>query len=226
MYRSVVVGPCEHGQECHLGLADATASAPERSRSWLLIEHPGPWAGEPLDTAGLSPFAHEADALGIRVQLIRRPGEAGGRVYAAWTAGSAVWAGEFSGDLAALAVGSERAILEPVAPLFLVCTHGRRDACCGRYGGALARELARRGYPVWETSHVGGHRFAANLVILPHGLYYGPVGADDASAAIDAYRRGTVVAARYRGRAGLPAGQQAAEYAGSLLLRDGPVTTP
>jgi hypothetical protein len=230
-----LVGLCEHGQECHLGVAsasaDAAASAPERSRSWLLIEHSGPWAAEELETAGLPPLGRDAVARGIRVQLIRRRGEASTRVYAAWTAGPSAWAGEFTGDLDALAAGSELAIAEPAEPLFLVCTHGRRDACCGRYGGALARALTDRGYPVWETTHVGGHRFAANLVILPHGLYYGPVSADGASAAIDAYRRGMVLADRYRGRAGLPASEQAAEIAelsaaGSLALRDAAVTMP
>jgi hypothetical protein len=214
-----------------MGLADAAASAPEQSRPWLLIEHPGPWAAEELDTAGLPPLARRAVALGIRVQLIRRPGEAAGRVYAAWTAGPSVWAGEFTGDLEALAAGSSLAVGDPAGPLFLVCTHGRRDACCGRYGGALARALAHRGYPVWETTHVGGHRFAANLVILPHGLYYGPVGADGASAAIDAYRQGTVLGSRYRGRAGLPMAEQVTEYdeisiSGSLALRDVAVTMP
>ena len=221
---------CEHGAECHAGLAaDAVASAPEAARAWLLIEHPGPWAAGELDTAGLPPIAREADALGIRVQLIRRVGESGGRVYAAWTAGPAPWAGEFAGDLEALAAGSESAITLPVDPLYLVCTHGRRDACCGRFGGALARTLAGRGYPVWETSHVGGHRFAANLVILPHGLYYGPVSADRAAAAIDAYQQGLVIESRYRGRAGLPAAGQAAEHAelsaaGSIVLPGTAVT--
>ena len=37
--------------------------------------------------------------------------------------------------------------------------------------------------------HVGGHRFAANLVLLPHGLYYGPVAGASAEAAITAYER-------------------------------------
>jgi hypothetical protein len=65
---------------------------------------------------------------------------------------------------------------EPAAePLYLVCAHGRRDVCCARFGGPLARALsAAHPLQVWETTHVGGHRYAANLVILPHGLYYGP----------------------------------------------------
>jgi hypothetical protein len=60
---------------------------------------------------------------------------------------------------------------------------------------------------------VGGHRFAANLVMLPHGLYYGPVGLDAAAAAIDAYQRGEVLPDRYRGRAGQPRAVQEVEYA-------------
>ena len=222
---------CEHGEDCHSARADASASAPESARAWLLIEHPGPWAAEPLETAGLPPVAREADESGIRVQLIRRPGESEDRVFAAWTGGPWVWSGEFAGDLEALARGSDSAIHEQGEPLYLVCTHGRRDACCGRYGGALARSLGAAGYPVWETTHVGGHRFAANLVILPHGLYYGPVDVEEATAALEAYRDGLIIPDRFRGRAGLPAGDQMAEHllllsAGSAVLPGVAVTMP
>jgi hypothetical protein len=104
--------------------------------------------------------------------------------------------------------------------VFLVCTHAQRNACCARFGGPLATQLAAR-YPgqVFQTTHVGGHRFAANLVILPHGLYYGPVGVDLAVSAIGAYQRGTVAAGRYRGRAGQPKAAQEAEH--ELLARAG-----
>ena len=88
-------------------------------------------------------------------------------------------------------------------------------------GAPLAQALAAR-HPgqIWETTHVGGHRFAANLVILPHGLYYGPVGLDAATAAIGAYQRGAVAPGRYRGRAGQPKPVQEAEHA--LLTGPGP----
>jgi hypothetical protein len=228
------LGPCEHGADhavaeagaCAppVAAADRVASAPEASRAWLLIEHPGPWAAEPVESAGLPAVAVEAADLGVRVQLIRRSGSTGTAMYAAWTAGPTVWAGKFSGDIAALASGSDAAIREPGEPLFLVCTHGRRNACCGGYGGALARALAAAGYPVWETTHVGGHRFAANLVILPHGLYYGPVDLPGAMAALDGYKRGIVVARGLRGRAGHDAATQRAEYA--EILRSGSLDLP
>jgi hypothetical protein len=104
--------------------------------------------------------------------------------------------------------------------VFLVCGHGQRNACCARFGAPLARQLAAR-YPgqVFQTTHVGGHRFAANLVILPHGLYYGPVGMAEATAAISAYQHGQVTPERYRGRAGQPRSAQQDEH--DLLTRAG-----
>ncbi|HET6740591.1 MAG TPA: sucrase ferredoxin, partial [Kribbella sp.] len=61
-------------------------------------------------------------------------------------------------------------------PVYLVCTHGRHDACCAVRGRPVAAALASA-YPerTWECSHIGGDRFAANVVVLPHGLFYGHV---------------------------------------------------
>jgi hypothetical protein len=227
-------GMCEHGAASHDGTEPSAASAPEASRAWLLIEHPGPWAHEPTETrlpAPLGELATSADQLGIRVQMIRRPGRRPGpvrSVYAGWTAGAEPWLrrgslpGELDGlDLEKLAAGSAPGFGSVVSePVFLVCTHAQRNACCARFGGPLAVQLAER-YPrqVFQTTHVGGHRFAANLVILPHGLYYGPVGLDSAVSAIGAYEHGMVTAGRYRGRAGQPKEAQEAEHA--LLERAG-----
>src|SRR5580658_2064729 len=164
--------------------------------------------------------------------MIRRPGRRMGparSVYAGWTAGAEPWLrrGSRPGDLdlQKLAAGTAPGFgVEVSEPVFLVCTHAQRNACCARFGGPLATQLAAR-YPgqVFQTTHVGGHRFAANLVILPHGLYYGPVGVAEATAAISAYVRGTITPERYRGRAGQPKATQEAEYAqltraGSLEL--------
>jgi hypothetical protein len=209
------------------------ASAPEASRAWLLIEHPGPWPHEPASAvlpAPLRPVVDRAVELGIRVQLIRRPGSrgAGDDVLAGWTAGSEPWLrrGSWSGgleglDLEGLAAGRPVAFGSAVSqPVFLVCAHAQRNACCARLGGPLGQALAAR-YPrqVFQTTHVGGHRFAANLVILPHGLYYGPVGLAEATAAIGAYQRGAVTPGRYRGRAGQPKATQQAEH--EVLARAG-----
>ena len=229
---------CEHGAECHDGTEPSLASAPEASRAWLLIEHPGPWPHEAAGAALPAPLramVASAVELGIRVQMIRRPGrrQMGDvrRVFAGWTAGREPWLrlGSMSAtspalterDLKELAAGITPAFGSAAGePVFLVCTHGRRSTCCARFGAPLARALAAR-HPgqIWQTTHVGGHRFAANLVILPHGLYYGPVGLDAATAAISAYQRGAVAPGRYRGRAGQPKPTQEAEHA--LLTRTG-----
>lgn len=218
---------CEHGAECHDGTEPSLASAPEAARAWLLVEHPGPWAAEPTETplpAPLDGLVTFADALGIRVQMIRRPGRRPAsdvrNVFVGWTGGGEPWlrreqTAPTELDLKELATGIVPAFGAPVRePVFLVCAHGRRNACCARFGAPLAAALAAR-YPrqIWETTHVGGHRFAANLVILPHGLYYGPVGVPEATAAIAAYQQGTITPQRYRGRAGQPKPTQEAEYA-------------
>jgi Sucrase/ferredoxin-like len=229
---------CAHDAGCHDGAEPAVGTAPETARSWLLIEHDGPWPAEAADAAlpgALAELAVSAGELGVRVQLIRRPGRRRSRtaaasggpadpsaVFAGWTAGSSPWlrrgdstfVGGLLAQLADLAEGAMPSFGSPAkAPLYLVCTHGRRDACCARLGAPLARALAAA-HPaqVWETTHVGGHRYAANLVILPHGLYYGPVDEVSATAAIHAYQRGEIAPARYRGRAGERQAQQAARY--------------
>lgn len=223
---------CEHGPGCHDVGGPAAATAPAGARAWLLVEYAGRWAAEATATAlpeRLAKLAIGADELGIRVQLIRRPLRSGPpgsavaadhpAVFAAWTAGPSPWLRRLGpadlnpAALTALAAGEPPVNADsgtgPPGPLFLVCTHGRRDRCCARFGGPLARDLAVS-YPnqVWETTHVGGHRFAANLVILPPGLYYGPADAQVARRAIGAYERGEITARGYRGRAGQPAEAQ------------------
>jgi len=59
---------------------------------------------------------------------------------------------------------------------------------------------------------VGGDRYAANLVCLPHGLYYGDLGIDAAIAAATSYDDGEIRLDHYRGRAGLTEPAQAAEH--------------
>lgn len=106
----------------------------------------------------------------------------------------------------------------------LVCTHGRRDACCGSRGMDLISELKRdpdfgggggnAGVRLWRTSHTGGHRFAPTAVVLPAGTLWAWVTPALLRAA--AFGEGEVepTLERYRGCAtvGTPA-QQAVERA-------------
>jgi hypothetical protein len=96
-------------------------------------------------------------------------------------------------------------------PLLLVCAHSRHDTCCALRGRPVAAALAAlRPGRVWETSHVGGERFAANVLVLPAGLLYGrvlPFAADEFVAAAESDE---VIGALLRGRIGLAPPAQAA----------------
>ncbi|NUW31020.1 sucrase ferredoxin [Nonomuraea sp. SMC257] len=220
---------CEHPDGCHTGTVPTLASATVGARLWLLVEYSGAWPSHlenlelPDDVARLVERALER---GVRPQLIRRPGRRtrqagqGLRVLVAYGAGPEPWlasgvvAGPDDLDLDALVAGvvPESCILED-EPVFLVCTHAKRNACCARIGLPLARDLAEV-WPdrVWETSHVGGDRYAANLVCLPHGIFYGSMSQAAAIAAANAYRSGEIILDRYRGRAGIPEPLQAVEH--------------
>jgi (2Fe-2S) ferredoxin len=82
-------------------------------------------------------------------------------------------------------------------------------------GRPVAMALAAaRPEQTWECSHVGGDRFAANLVVLPHGLYYGRVDEDNVAEVVAAHERDEVVPRLLRGRSRwLPAAQAAQQHA-------------
>jgi hypothetical protein len=98
-------------------------------------------------------------------------------------------------------------------PIYLVCTHGRHDACCAVRGRPVAAVLAAA-YPerTWECSHVGGDRFAANVVVLPHGLFYGHVPATRAVELAKQYDEGLVVPDLLRGSGAFSPPVQAAQH--------------
>src|ERR1041384_141630 len=117
-------------------------------------------------------------------------------------------------DIAAAASGHvHNAGIRRTDPLSLVCTHGRRDKCCAKFGYAIYKNLRASGErDVWQSSHVGGDRFAANLICFPHGLFYAHVTDADAQTILSAYRERRLVLNKFRGRACYPHAVQAAEY--------------
>lgn len=97
-------------------------------------------------------------------------------------------------------------------PFYLVCTNGKRDPCCARYGLSLYNELREVAIgQVWESSHVGGHRFAPNVVVLPFGIYYGRVHKIDVGELSRAATESQIMLDRYRGRACYDKAVQAAD---------------
>jgi hypothetical protein len=124
-------------------------------------------------------------------------------------------------DVAALAAGDTEALaaaggVKVNDPLFLVCTHGKRDKCCAKFGYALyksLREAASDGDArVWQSSHVGGDRFAANLLCFPHGLFYAHVTEDAGRKIVAEYEARRLTLEGYRGRACYSYPVQAAEF--------------
>jgi hypothetical protein len=206
-------------------------------RRWLLLEQDGPWGYDAVLESRLDPalswqLKARARALSARLLLIRRHGRPGRRAHRAFVAvteqrGS--WAEELrldepgdllDMDLGGLTGGASVGGRRLDGPLYLVCTNGRHDACCAEYGRPLARALtAAFPAPTWECSHVGGDRFAANLVCLPEGVYYGRLGPLEATRVAVAHANGKVVLEHYRGRSCHPFAVQAAEYFLRVELR-------
>ncbi len=191
---------------------------------WLLLEDRSAWGADAvLDVFGPA-LAARAKELQLGLLLVRR--REGDPVADAVR--RAILVDTVSREMAIRSVTSpaelsvETAASSPVAgfgapmsgPIFLVCTNGKRDACCALRGrvlvAALAAEHAER---VWECTHLGGHRFAGNLVCLPDGIVYGRVTPADGPRLATAYVEGRIDPSHLRGRSAWPAPAQVAEVA-------------
>ena len=112
-------------------------------------------------------------------------------------------------DLAALAAGRSPGLTPTHEPLFAVCTHGKHDACCAERGRpvlAAMESVAMEStalesvapQSVWGVSHLGGHRFAAMMLVLDPavvgsgggGLYYGGLDPESVRKVAAAHRAG------------------------------------
>ena len=211
---------------------ESLAGTASTLRPFLLVENDGPWGLEALRDARMEPVALErlrrdADAAGVRALLVRRHGRTTGagrlRVVAAYADPHAPWAEQVELDspaeLAALdltALGAGRSLgLDPASgPVFAVCTHGRHDTCCAEQGRPVAASLSQR-HPdqTWECSHIGGDRYAGNMLVLPHGLYYGRLDPQAAGRVAAEMSAGRLELDHLRGRSGYAMPVQAAEIA-------------
>jgi hypothetical protein len=219
-------------------LHEPLAGTAPTALGWLCVEQGGAWGRTAERESGLDAevaahlLAGTEDAP-VRLQLIRRPAAratdtaaAGTRTVLLAHAGERPW-------LEVLEVDDVRDLLDldpavctsstppgigrhDADPRYLVCTHAKRDRCCATWGRPIADTLAAlRPDQTWEVSHVGGHRFAANLVVLPHGSVHGGLDVAGAVRVVDLAAAGRLDLASARGRSGLPRPAQAAE----LFLR-------
>ncbi|WP_053202338.1 sucrase ferredoxin [Jiangella muralis] len=226
-------------------LAEPLAGTAPVASWWLVVEQPGPWGAKALTQSHLDPAVGAAldaaaGAHGGRVALVRRPRRHPDTRYPAahrvWLAGTTPGATFLLGgwlpdpsvllslDFAALGSGAPAGLpgFRPEAePLLLVCTNGRRDLCCAVKGRALVAGLRDDVLGrVWETTHLGGHRFAPTAVLLPHGVAYGRLDDKQALLLVESARDGRFLPDGYRGRSTFSRPGQAAEAAVRRQLGD------
>ena len=212
------------------GRPDDLAGTASTVRGFLLVEEPGPWGVDALPDSRLTvgtALRDRARAARVRPLLVRREGRSsvtdGRRVFAAyadpvrpWQETAVVDRAEdlLELDLAALGRGESLGLTPTDAPVFAVCTHGRHDTCCAERGRPVSAALAAA-HPeeTWQVSHIGGDRFAGNLLVLPHGLYYGRVDPASGIAVAGAHLSGHLDLDLLRGRSGWAMPVQAAEIA-------------
>jgi hypothetical protein len=202
----------------------ATAS---RVDHWLLVEYHGAWQRDALAASHLPEdvkrhLVEQAASLPrTKLLFIRRRSrraESRFQVYVASSTERDPWLVELEleqpRDLLELALARGRSLGTAVQePVLLVCTHGKRDRCCAAFGRALYDELRAQpeGDRVWQSTHVGGDRFAGNVVCLPHGLYFGRVGTAEVRPLLQRLRAGEIHLDAYRGRCSYGFPVQAAE---------------
>ena len=204
--------------ELSVGAGESLAGTATQSANWLLVEVRGAWGRDAIKDSGLAPAVRDelAEYPG-KVVLIRRPDRRSGsaviRAEVREAGGTAT-----RNDIASpeqLVLGDLRSGDAIVGPLLLVCTHGRRDACCARLGAPLYEALVRYVAPaqLWQASHLGGHRFAPNVLVLPHGIQLGRIPPDRAREVVAALTEGRIPLDLYRGRTLYAPHIQAAEIA-------------
>lgn len=208
-------------------------------RGYAVLEVPLPWPNEITDHPEVAPAAAALSAAGIRVQgvvpdparspslrrmvtFVQPDGHFGGYHAGEWS----VAAGDVPAALVALAESATGPTADPDLPAtrvaeaadagrhVLVCTHGKRDACCGALGTRLAASLPGlgAGVTVWRTSHTGGHRFAPTALLLPEGTAWAYLDLDSLVGISDRTLDLAEAARRYRGCTGLDGPEvQAAE---------------
>jgi hypothetical protein len=199
---------------------EALAGTVAQIRSWLLIEYPSVWRRSAIDESRLFSQSVKAHLRSIGVErtlLIRQIHRASWPARVMFVDSSAdgpsmqMYEIEAYEELLHATPGSAGKLVTDL--MFAVCTHARHDRCCSKFGMpvwcALRDHTPKR---AWQCSHVGGDRFAANVVVFPYGLYYGRVTPEDVPELIRRSEAGQIWLPGYRGRSCWPRSVQVAEY--------------
>ena len=190
---------------------------------WLLLEYKPVWRAKAIEDNDLATAtkgwidrtvaAVEAKGGKARVQFVRRP-ELDTPLTTLFVAESGAlrrFQGEGYAEIQHLDI--DTAPMDEVGEAqYFVCTNGQRDLCCARYGLPVYAELrARVGERAWQTTHLGGHRFAPNVLTLPQGAIYGRVFAEDVAEFTTLIEDGELSKRHLRGRSAYPPEAQVAE---------------
>lgn len=212
---------------------DSMAGTASHGLVWVLIEYRGGWPPNGFDGLDIDPetkalVLSAAQTARARVLLVERPGRRRREGPSRWAVLSHQKSGAYlqqwgtwshDEDLAEIATALTSPGKPGLPPVILVCTHGPHDPCCAVWGRPVGRALSQH-WPelVWECSHVGGDRFAANAVIAPDGVYYGGLDAQSAVTTIEDHLAGRIRADYLRGYTDLFPPQQTAVAAALKLF--------
>jgi hypothetical protein len=203
---------------------------------WIMIEYRRAWQAKALanntfaqatnDWIEQSIASFATRGLIARPQFIRRPERSDGiTLFVAQ-----------SGRLGGLTLENEKAlqqldllnteIPEVAGPQYFVCTNAKRDLCCAKFGrptyAALHKLIPNR---VWQTTHVGGHRYAPNILTLPDANMYGRVMVDDVQDFLAETENQQIARKFLRGNTGYSKLAQVAEHSlASQDIQDGEAT--
>ena len=225
----------EHScSEYSLALGESMRGTAPRVDFWLLLEYPEMWTRDPIDTNKLpTEIQHwlERTVTSLRdngrfprVQMIRRDRNKRS-AYSLYVAEQ--------GTLRHHMVRSYDDILDldvhksegerVSSNMYFICTHGTRDKCCATFGYRTWKVLHKLSIDqVWQCSHLGGHRFAPNILVLPQGRLYGRVHAKKAKSFYRIIENGEIAIEYVRGRSEFGAAEQVQEI-GLEPVRDGPL---
>lgn len=191
---------------------------PTRARRYIMVGWNGrAWSSDEWATDGLPPGMDAAvsavrNAHGVVVRLFDQrgtaaPGKARLLLYPEGREVPPVEIELLPQRLAKLA-GQTAFLGSRLAPKALfVCIHGKRDACCAKFGYRLYRDLSdaahstSRDLQVFGSSHLGGDRFAPTLIALPSGHMYGHLDSQDVNPLLEAIEADLSYFPKYRGSA-------------------------
>ncbi len=198
---------------------------------WILLEVRDVWEPKNLQTNSLPDVANswlddamvrgEAEGLMPRAQFIRHRRRATDPLTVMTFRDGELRRREIS-DYSELAdidpLGNQMPRTEEI--LYFVCTHARRDICCSREGLPTWQRLdSLSDGRAWQTTHLGGHRFAPNVLTLPSARSYGRVRVGEVDAFFADIESGAVPTRFLRGNSSLPPDAQACEP--TILLKGG-----